>query len=198
MWFGRRNLHLVVIRHLWLVAVLLSCGGWSSHAAEGALTLLQQPATFGAMRHALAPGFSDPEDFTIGDCRSQRNLDAAGRRQARATGAALRAAGLRFDRVLTSQWCRCRETAELLNVGPVEELPALNSFFEEPAQAKSQTAALRAFMAALPVGEKILLVSHYVNISAYLNVAVSSGEMVIAERKSTGDAVILSRFLIAP
>jgi hypothetical protein len=53
-------------------------------------------------------------------------------------------------------------------------------------------------MAALPVGEKILLVSHYVNISAYLNVAVSSGEMVIAERKSTGDAVILSRFLIAP
>lgn len=198
MWFNRRNLHLVVIRRLWLVAVLLSCGGWSSHAAEGALTLLQQPATFGVMRHALAPGFSDPEDFTIGDCRSQRNLDAAGRRQARATGAALRAVGLRFDRVLTSQWCRCRETAELLNVGPVEELPALNSFFEEPAQANPQTAALRAFMAALPAGEKILLVSHYVNISAYLNVAVSSGEMVIAERKSTGDVVILSRFLIAP
>ena len=179
-----------------LVAVTLNVG--AARADSAAVAALKQPQTFAMMRHALAPGFSDPEHFTIGDCRSQRNLNAAGREQARATGKAVRDAGITFDRVLSSQWCRCRETAELLNLGPVEEVPALNSFFEAPQKAAAQTAALKALMAQMPAGAKIMLVSHFVNISAYLQVAVGSGEMVIARKEQDGAGTVLERFLIAP
>ena len=82
------------------------------------------------VRHALAPGTGDPPNFKIGDCSTQRNLDEAGRDQARNIGDWLRTNGVSSARVYSSQWCRCIETAKLMELGPVEELPALNSFYE--------------------------------------------------------------------
>ena len=84
---------------------------------------LDRPGAFAIMRHALAPGTGDPAGFTLEDCSTQRNLDDRGRAQALAIGAAFRARGVQFDAVLSSQWCRCQETASLLELGEVTPAP---------------------------------------------------------------------------
>ncbi len=132
------------------------------------------------IRHALAPGMGDPADFRIGDCSTQRNLDERGRQQARAIGNWLRSNGITSARVYSSQWCRCLETAELLAMGPVAELPALNSFYELTHNREPNLKALREFIAKQPPdGELIILVTHLVTISAIADAGVSSGEGVL-------------------
>ena len=132
------------------------------------------------IRHALAPGSGDPANFRIGDCSTQRNLDDRGRKQAKAVGDWLRSIGIISARVYSSQWCRCLETAELLEMGSVAELPALNSFFELTQNREPNLKALRKFIAEQPSdGVLIILVTHFVTISAIANEAVSSGEGVL-------------------
>ena len=150
------------------------------------------------MRHAIAPGTGDPADFRIGDCGTQRNLDERGRTQARAVGAAIRAAGVEIDRVLTSQWCRSRETAELVGLGHVEEMPALNSFFEDRSTRDEQTRALREFLAGLPDGERVMLVTHQVNITALTGRGVSSGEVFVLDVAPDGSVEVLDEILVRP
>ena len=116
----------------------------------------------------IAPGAGDPPTFTLGDCSTQRNLDDTGREQAARLGERLAKAGVARARVYSSQWCRCLETARLLNLGPVEALPALNSFFNRPQDRAKSVAALRAFLAGLPVGgTPVVLVTHQVTIGAF-------------------------------
>ena len=82
------------------------------------------------IRHAIAPGYGDPNEFRLGKCETQRNLDAEGRKQAREIGLKLIASGVYFDRLFSSQWCPCIKTAELLGLGNIIEEPSLNSFFQ--------------------------------------------------------------------
>ena len=132
------------------------------------------------IRHALAPGTGDPANFRIGDCSTQRNLDESGRQQARDIGDWLRSNGVNRARVYSSQWCRCLETAELLDLGSVTELPALNSFYELTQDREPNLEALKKFIAEQPSGgELIIMVTHFVTISAIANEAVSSGEGVL-------------------
>ena len=115
------------------------------------------------IRHAAAPGTGDPEGFRLGDCTTQRNLSDTGRKQARAIGDWLRDQGIERARVYSSQWCRCLETAELLDLGPVVELPGLNSFYERPQDREPNLAAIRDFLKARPPREGLLiLVTHQV------------------------------------
>ncbi len=139
------------------------------------------------MRHALAPGTGDPPNFRLGDCRTQRNLDAAGRAQARAVGAAFRANGIGFDRILTSSWCRCRETAELLDLGPVDTFALINTFYAGRGDGADQTRALRTYLVELPEDSATLLVTHQVNITALTGAAVSSGEVFALDIRSATD-----------
>ena len=132
------------------------------------------------IRHALAPGTGDPANFRIGDCATQRNLDDRGRNQARSIGDWLRTQGIDSARVYSSQWCRCLETAKLLEMGSVTELPALNSFYELTQNREPNLKALRKFIAEQPSdGDLIILVTHFVTISAIADEAVSSGEGVL-------------------
>ncbi len=132
------------------------------------------------IRHALAPGSGDPANFRIGDCSTQRNLDDSGRKQATAIGDWLRSNGIASARVYSSQWCRCLETAELLELGSVAELPALNSFYELTQDRQPNLEALRKFIAEQPSdGVLVILVTHFVTISAIANEGVSSGEGVL-------------------
>lgn len=167
-----------------------------ARSQEAAWAALAEPGTVGIMRHALAPGTGDPEDFRLGDCATQRNLDDRGRAQARAIGAAIRERGIAVDRVLTSQWCRCRETAELLGLGPVEDFPALNSFFEDRSTRGEQTAAVRAFLRRLDPATKALLVTHQVNITALTGRFVSSGELFVIRMGEDGQVSVLGEVLI--
>jgi len=170
----------------------------SPTAADVRFARLAEPGVVAIVRHAQAPGTGDPARFTLDDCTTQRNLDARGREQARAIGAAIRAAGVVVDRVLTSQWCRCRDTARLLGPGPSENLPALNSFFRNPARAEPQTAELRQFLVGLPAEESVILVTHYVNIRALTGRGAASGEVFLLEIGRDGTISVVDEILISP
>lgn len=151
-----------------------------SVAAEGHIVI---------MRHALAPGTGDPDDFVLRDCSTQRNLSEEGRAQAERIGARLRSAGLEAARVLSSQWCRCLDTAQLLSLGPLEELEPLNSFFRERERQPAATQALKDWLAAQPSGEPLVLVTHQVNVTALTGIFPQSGEMIILERSKAGNGL---------
>ncbi|MEI4233079.1 histidine phosphatase family protein [Roseovarius sp. D22-M7] len=160
-----------------------------THASFGAaadLSLLKQDGVVALMRHALAPGTGDPAGFELGECSTQRNLDDRGRAQARRTGEALRDAGVTFDHVWTSQWCRSRDTARLMDMGEVVEKPPLNSFFGGQGDRARQTAETRALIAALPPDARLLIVTHQVNITALTGRAVRSGEIIVTRRTEDG------------
>ncbi len=167
-------------------------------AADLRFARLAEPGIIAIMRHAYAPGTGDPGNFVLDDCTTQRNLDRHGREQARRTGAAIRAAGARIGRVLTSQWCRCRDTARLLDLGPVEDLPALNSFFRAPARAEGQTSDLRRVLSGLAPEETVVLVTHYVNILALTGRSVSSGEVLLLKLHRTGAVSVINGIVIRP
>ena len=124
---------------LWLgfLLVLLLIGSGKASTSQPIATTwqaLQRGEAVALIRHAIAPGTGDPPGFLLRDCSTQRNLSKEGRIQARRIGDFFRAQGIKEALVYSSQWCRCLETARLLGFGPVQELPALNSFFEEPAR----------------------------------------------------------------
>ncbi len=159
---------------------------------------LRAPGALAVMRHALAPGTGDPANFRLEDCSTQRNLDQRGRDQAMRTGDALRAAGVTFDRVWTSQWCRSRDTAMLMDLGEVTEIPALNSFFENRGRAEVQTQDLRQQLSDLPPEESVMMVSHQVNISALAGRPTRSGEIVVLQRDGQGGFRVVDTVLIDP
>jgi phosphohistidine phosphatase SixA len=158
-------------------------------ARADALAAARQPGAVLLMRHATAPGGGDPPGFRLGDCSTQRNLSAAGRAEAQAIGARLAAAGIRPTLIATSQWCRCRDTAALLDLGPVQDWPEINSFFSDRSTGPAQTAATLARLAALSADATVLLVTHQVNITALTGIVPRSGEIVVSRRTGGGLAV---------
>ena len=129
------------------------------------------------LRHALAPGFGDPPELTIGDCSTQRNLSAEGRAQARAIGDRLRDEGITDPVLFTSQWCRCMDTAVLLGFGPPRETYGLNSFFQRRDERAGNLEELQRIIDSLPPdGPPVIFVTHQVVVSAMTGRGVSSGE----------------------
>lgn len=131
------------------------------------------------LRHALAPGTGDPANFQLGDCTTQRNLSEAGRQQAQDIGQAFRQRGVQVERVLSSQWCRCLDTAELLELGPVEPFAPLNSFFQDRRTADRQTADVEAYLRQQPPQGVMVMVTHQVNITALTGIVAPSGQGVV-------------------
>jgi len=150
---------------------------WRALASKGHVALL---------RHAVAPGAGDPLEFAIGDCSTQRNLSEEGRKQAHRIGVRFRKSGMEAARVFSSQWCRCLETARLIGLGPVTELPILNSFFRRPALGNRQTRRLEEWLASQDLDRSIVLVTHQVNITALTGIYPASGEIVVIRRSENG------------
>ena len=136
------------------------------------------------MRHADAPGFSDPAGHRLDQCSTQRNLGEFGKKQAERTGQWLSQEGIESAKVFSSPWCRCIDTANFLKKGPVTIDPALGSFFENMGQANQKTEALRQLVQkSLKQFPKtpIIMVSHHVNIEAFTGVVLGSGDMVLVK-----------------
>lgn len=161
---------------------------WSELQAGGAGILL---------RHAQTEaGIGDPPGFRIGDCATQRNLSDDGRRQSQRIGTALAVRAVRIDQVLSSQWCRCLETARLaFPKATVEPYPALNSFFEDRSTEAQQTREVAARIAAIRAPSNVVFVTHHVNILALTGVAVGSGEAVLV-RSVGGSMRMLGRLVL--
>ncbi|WP_111497542.1 histidine phosphatase family protein [Marinobacter bohaiensis] len=158
-------------------ALLTSPNAWADEA--GAWQALRDGEAVLILRHALAPGIGDPDHFDVNDCSTQRNLNDVGRQQARDWGRFLAQQGVDQARVFSSAWCRCRETAELMDLGAVSTMASLNSFFGGQGNRSEQTAATIDNVNALPSGVPVVMVSHQVNISALTGSYTSSGEGLI-------------------
>lgn len=197
-------------RAVWRIGLTLlaSVAGMGAAAADATVwQRLKQGGHAILIRHALAPGGGDPANFRIGDCGTQRNLNDVGRQQARRIGQLLRRRGIRFTEIRTSQWCRCRETAQLIaaelnagNPSPVRVLDwtVLNSFFRDRSTRGQQTRALaQALRQAMP-GTVLLLVTHQVNITALTDVFPSSGEMLVVKTGPGADFRPVGRIRTRP
>ena len=146
------------------------------------------------IRHALAPGSGDPDNFKIGDCSTQRNLNETGRAQARDIGNWLRRNGVTSARVYSSQWCRCLETAKLMQLGAVKALPALNSFYERIQDREPNISALKDFIYRQSMdGQLIVFVTHFVTIGAITGEQVSSGRGVLLELKEDASYSVVGK-----
>ena len=137
--------------------------------------------------HAIAPGTGDPSEFELGQCATQRNLSQEGRNQAAKIGDRFREKEIHSAQVFSSQWCRCLETAKLLKLGPVQELPALNAFFQYYERQASQTSVLLEWIERQNLARAFVLVTHQANITALTGIYPESGELVIVHRSNTGD-----------
>lgn len=176
----RRNLAIPSRRQVLAGFGAVTLAGLAGPARADALAAAKAGGHVILMRHAIAPGTGDPETFDVNDRTTQRILSEEGRAQARRTGDALRAAGVPVDRVLTSQWWRCEETALLLDMGPVEPFPeALNSFFRRPGERDGRVAALTGFIRGWRGAGNALCVTHQVNITGTTGVFPASGELVV-------------------
>lgn len=135
------------------------------------------------MRHALAPGFGDPDDFNLTLCRSQRNLSGAGQAQAKKIGVAIRKSIVNFKEVISSEWCRCKDTTALLNLGKWQTFEGLNSFFQDYADKTLTLGVLQKKLDSIESGFT-LMVTHQVVINAITKNVVRSGELVAYNSKT--------------
>ncbi len=144
-------------------------------------------------RHANAPGMGDPGNFKLGDCSTQRNLDNAGREQARKIGERFRERQIKVSAALTSEWCRCRETADLAFPGQSVDAPVFNSFFADRSRSREQTAdAIELLEKMQTASGAVVVVTHQVNITALARVFPLSGEGIVV-RVQDGTVEVLGR-----
>ena len=157
-----------------------------------------QPAKEGnkiiLIRHSIAPGSGDPPNFNINDCRTQRNLSEEGVKQSKKIGKLFNKNQIKIDQVLSSQWCRCKDTARYAFKN-YKEFSALNSTFQSPhdKNAKKQIKELRDFIKKWNGNDSnLVLVTHYVIITAITDVAPRSGEIVIIDKSYNTLSTILT------
>ena len=135
------------------------------------------------IRHAHAPGNGDPNNFNLNDCSTQRNLSKDGRKQAKYIGEFFRNNQIKIDKILSSEWCRCKETAKIAFKN-FSTNNFLNSFYS-PKYVKNkdkQLEAINNYIKKFKSNKNLVLVTHYVIITAVTDVTPSSGEIVIADK----------------
>ena len=135
------------------------------------------------IRHAYAPGSGDPNNFNLSDCSTQRNLSKKGRDQAKLIGKFFKENHIKINRVLSSEWCRCKETAKIAFKN-FSTKSFLNSFYN-PLYAKNknkQVEELNNYIETFKTNGNLILVTHYVLISEILNYNPSSGEIVVSDK----------------
>ena len=136
------------------------------------------------IRHSFAPGGGDPAGFKIGDCKTQRNLNKAGIEQSKKIGKIFKDNKISIDIVLSSEWCRCKDTAYYA-FGKFQEFSALNSTFSTPYNRNGprQVKEIEEYLMNWEgEGKNLILVTHYSIITTITTAVPSSGEIVIADK----------------
>lgn len=149
------------------------------------------------MRHTDAPGGAgDPPGFRLDDCTTQRNLSARGRADAARIGARLRAEGIAVERIISSPWCRCMDTATLLELGPVEAEPTFGNVVVLSDQRATLTAGARAVIDKWTGRGILLVVTHGANIFALTGISPASGEIVVVRSGTGGSSESVGRLIL--
>ena len=136
------------------------------------------------IRHALAPGSGDPENINLNDCKTQRNLNIKGINQSKKIGNFFKNNNIKFVKVLSSEWCRCKDTA-LHAFSKYKTFSALNSFYDQKfyKNKNKQINELKRFIKKWNKNENLILVTHYVVIMELLGVSSNSGEVIVSNKK---------------
>ena len=173
--------HMKMKKYLIFLFFLLFCN--STFANIKIINTLEEGGKLIFIRHAYAPGGGDPDNFDIKDCSTQRNLNQTGIDQAKRIGQFFRDNKISIDLVLSSEWCRCKDTAKNAFEN-YNTFNALNSFFSSKfaKNRNKQMKDLKSFVKSWNSKKNIVFVTHYVVISEALNTTVSSGEIIVADK----------------
>ena len=137
------------------------------------------------MRHALAPGFGDPENFKLDDCSTQRNLSNDGIHQAREISKKFSKYNVKFTKVYSSYWCRCYKTVKSMGLKNYQLHSGLNSFYQNHVSKKEVMKDLRDLISSLDKEQgPYLFVTHYVVIGFYTQIFMDSGGIVVHDLNS--------------
>jgi|TARA_B100001057_G_C22464964_1_gene800365 phosphohistidine phosphatase SixA len=167
-----------------LLIIIFSLISFRAYSSEQNWKPAQDGDKIILIRHAKAPGGGDPEGFNIEDCKTQRNLDIMGINQSKKIGKLFREKKIKIDKVLSSQWCRCKDTAKYA-FEDFKEFSALNSTYTSPydQNEKQQIKELKKYVSSWKGnGGNLVLVTHYVIILAITGKTARSGELVITDK----------------
>ena len=167
---------------IFITFIFLTCGV-KADLNQNLIKKFQQGGKLIFIRHAYAPGSGDPKNFNLNDCSTQRNLNDSGREQSKNIGNFFSRHNIKINKVYSSEWCRCKETA-FIAFERFETKKFLNSFYS-PQFAKNRKKQVKKFQEFINNWDKkdnLIFVTHYVFISEILNYAPSSGEIIIADK----------------
>ena len=155
----------------------------SANSNEKLINSIKEGEKLIFIRHAYAPGNGDPENFNLKDCSSQRNLNQKGIDQSKKIGLFFTENKIQIDKVLTSEWCRCKDTAKYA-FNYYTTFDALNSFYDARFMKNKtkQIKDLKEYISSWNSKKNLVLVTHFVVISEILNSASSSGEIIVSDQ----------------
>jgi len=170
--------------HIILFIFLILTNEIKANINDQILVNIQKGGNLIFIRHAHAPGNGDPDNFDINDCSTQRNLSDSGKVQSKKIGKFFEENNILVDLVISSEWCRCKETA-LIAFKNFETKSFLNSFYSAKfsKNKNSQIKNLKKYIDDWDSDKNLVLITHYVVISEVLNYAPNSGEIVISDKK---------------
>ena len=147
------------------------------------------------IRHSYAPGNGDPKNFNLQDCVTQRNLNQEGIDQSKKIGLFFTKNKIQIDKVLSSEWCRCKDTAKFA-FNKYTTFEALNSFYDPKFEKNKdkQIRELKNYILNWNNKKNLILITHSVVISEIFNISADSGEIIISDKKFN----IIRRYKIGP
>jgi phosphohistidine phosphatase SixA len=185
------------VLHSAVAAVALLAASFSASAEElkgdALFTALKKGGYVIYLRHAASDtSQSDADPIEVANCKTQRNLSDAGRAQAKEIGKAMEQLGIGVDAVLTSPYCRAKDTG-MLAFGKATPSDALYYSLGLPKDAAAKAAAdLKAMLGkAPPAGKNTVLVGHTSNLKEVAGVwPKSEGAAFVLEPKGGAFSVI--------
>ena len=166
-----------------IILIILFLFNHKSYADENIVEILKKNDNIIFIRHSIAPGTGDPQNINLDDCKTQRNLNIEGIEQSKKIGNFFKDNNIKNVKVLSSEWCRCKDTA-FYAFSNFEIFDALNSFYSEKfyKNKKKQIKRLKEFIRNWDDKSNLVLVTHYVVILELLGVGAASGEIIISNK----------------
>ena len=168
---------------LYLIIIISLTSSVKADSNKKLFNQLEEGGKLIFIRHAYAPGNGDPSNFNLNDCSTQRNLNKDGKKQAKKIGEFFKENRIEIYKVFSSEWCRCKETAEIA-FKDFSTISFLNSFYSTKyAKNKDkQVEALNNYIKKFKSNKNLVFVTHYVLISEVLNYGPSSGEIIVSDK----------------
>ena len=155
----------------------------SAFSNEKLINSLKEGGKLIFIRHAHAPGNGDPANFNLNDCSSQRNLNEKGINQSKKIGLFFTQNKIQIDKVLSSEWCRCKDTAKYA-FNDYKTFDALNSFYDTKFKKNKakQIKDLKKYISSWSSKKNLVLITHFVVISETLSMGSTSGEIIVSDK----------------